>query len=204
MGFATFAKLFLALGACVHAENQGFPGLVGVGITLYDPPCAFACHDAIAYSPLACTSEDHGGGGHHASPTSNECYASDDAFLTTLAWCIKQRCQGVEMWKLEEYWRKSSISIKINPTPPPPKWTYQESLARVEGTPNVTLVAGEALNETMLVDETDYIASLHGNTGWETAESSHARSTSVLTAAWMLTARNLLTVLVALQSLSSL
>ncbi|PMD59360.1 uncharacterized protein K444DRAFT_613336 [Hyaloscypha bicolor E] len=34
--------------------------------------------------------------------TSPECYATDDSFLQTLAYCMSTHCSGVSEWKLEQ------------------------------------------------------------------------------------------------------
>ncbi|RPA84929.1 hypothetical protein BJ508DRAFT_222506, partial [Ascobolus immersus RN42] len=134
-------------------------GIIGYGITMYQPVCAFACRDVWAPYPLACSSpasHDSGSHGHgHSSPsTTPECRANDTAFLTTLAWCMKSMCVGeyaTEDWELEKYWQE-----KVTGDPElKPKWSYGRALAEVEGTPEEIVNDGEekpVLNGTATTD----------------------------------------------------
>jgi hypothetical protein len=85
-------SLFAA--AMVSKGRRGH-GLIGYGITLYDPTCAFACRDTISSSFLNCSSEELAMDDMDMSGSSTdpECYATDDAFLGSLAWCISTHCQ---------------------------------------------------------------------------------------------------------------
>lgn len=42
---------------------------------------------------------------HMEADTEPECYATDDAFLQSLAYCISTHCQGTPSWELERYWK---------------------------------------------------------------------------------------------------
>lgn len=76
---------------------------------MYKPACAYACRAVLESSSLNCTS--HGGmhmpgmDMHMGAETEPECYATDDAFLQTLAYCMSSRCQGTQAWELERYWK---------------------------------------------------------------------------------------------------
>jgi hypothetical protein len=39
------------------------------------------------------------------SETEPECFATDDAFLQSLAYCISTRCKNTPAWELERYWK---------------------------------------------------------------------------------------------------
>lgn len=89
---------FVALAAAAgHAMGAG-QGLVGYGITMYKPSCVFACRDAISGATLNCSTTGSDGmdgmSGMSMSGmvmTDTSCYATDDAFLHTLAWCVSIR-----------------------------------------------------------------------------------------------------------------
>ncbi len=109
--------------------TPGAWGLIGYGIRMYDPYCAHACGRAIEPAPLSCSVEGHDHGMHMeggAVITTAMCRSSDPSFLTTLAWCMHERCQvsHIKVWKLEKYW---SIQATGDSTVPP-KWTYAQAL----------------------------------------------------------------------------
>ena len=127
-------------------------GLIGFGIEMYNPLCAFSCRAAIASAPLACTDHsihsgghEHGGGG----PTTPECRANDTPFLTTLAYCINSTCaeSGVDAWKLEKYWKEKTTD---DPTVVP-KWTYAQTLEHITGIPVKEVPEEETLDFTAVV-----------------------------------------------------
>ena len=91
---------------------------------------------------------------HGTSLTPLDCYANDDVFLTTLAYCISQRCNedGLPTWELEKYWAESATG---SPTVPA-KWSYSEALQEVTIPPNITYVRGTALFQTSLVNQSSY------------------------------------------------
>lgn len=124
---------------------------VGMGSRFNWPFCCVACRNSISAAPLLCTPEmDHSHHyGHGASPTPPECYGTDDAFLTTLAYCINERCEEYNMpiWEREQYWAKSATGSPAVQA----KWTYQEALQQVTTRPDVTYERGNPLNQTSLV-----------------------------------------------------
>lgn len=81
-------------------------GVIGYGISMYDPVCCYACHDSLSSLYLNCTtfmSDDMGhmegmklrkrmDMGGEMAVTSTECRASDPAWVSTIAYCIKDRC----------------------------------------------------------------------------------------------------------------
>lgn len=42
---------------------------------------------------------------HMEAETEPECYATDDVFLQSLAYCISTHCKGTQAWELERYWK---------------------------------------------------------------------------------------------------
>ena len=84
--------------------------------------------------------------------TSPDCYASDDAFLTSLAYCFKVNCPNLPLWQLEQYWADAASGVPAVP----PKWSYQTALDHVNGTPSAEYTAPDTLNSTMLVPHMAY------------------------------------------------
>jgi hypothetical protein len=64
MAFSHFILLpvFLQLGIALASgsTDRNGHGLIGYGITMYKPACAFACRDSISGAILACSEEDMG------------------------------------------------------------------------------------------------------------------------------------------------
>ncbi|KZL87948.1 ferric reductase transmembrane component 4 [Colletotrichum incanum] len=167
----------------VTAEELGLPrhGLIGYGITIV----------ALSASPLNCSStrELHG---MVMVDTSPSCYATDNAFLASLAWCIHIRCTGLSVWEIERYWRSTEASIRnshrsldepgvnVNNNLPVPKWTYQEALNNVNEPPKVTVTFAGPLKETVLVSDADYQLQYDTMGMFEKMEVAHQRYGLVL------------------------
>lgn len=149
---------------------------------MYNPPCAYACRDTISGSALNCSTFDemagmhHGGmdmGGMSAPTTSPGCYAADEIFLQTMAWCISTHCEDVESWRLERYW---SLNIAgIQPDQPLPRLSYAEALANVKTTPAKVLVSGDSSNKTSVVREDDYLPNLNADINFPKMEVTHEK-----------------------------
>lgn len=160
------------------AGRAGY-GFIGYGISMYPPTCAHACRDSIS-NPLDCGDDGsmhhvHGmvrrmDMGHMPSP---ECYATNDAYLETLAYCISTHCQDVEAWRLEKYWERN-VPGRLE-YQPEPKETYQEALAKVTTPPNSTTPLDQTLLFVSLVDEETYLATFNAKDAFEINENAHSR-----------------------------
>jgi len=151
----TMKQLSLIGLACLSSTTEA--KFYGLGNSFTNPtgPCAFACRASIASAPLACSGTGDGGGhSHGAPPTSPQCRGNDSAFLTTLAFCIDQKCrpEGVQVATLEKYW---ALQTTGDPSVQP-KWGYTEALMQVTAKPNSTYQYGEMLNSTLSVSEETY------------------------------------------------
>ncbi|KAH7192828.1 ferric reductase like transmembrane component-domain-containing protein [Fusarium flagelliforme] len=124
-------------------------GVIGYGITMYDPPCAYGCIDTVKSWPLQCDG-DHGM--DHDMSSTPECKATNDAFLATLAWCFHTHCPDIKNSTLERVWEMDIVGRKK--VQPSPKFSYQVALALAYESPPTEIVDSEAvLNKTSLVDE---------------------------------------------------
>ncbi|KAM0328574.1 hypothetical protein ACHAQA_004982 [Verticillium albo-atrum] len=143
-----------------HGEKPAH-GLIGYGIPMYDPPCAFACRDAIAPYRLNCSTVEpkprrHGG---HEAPfaTTPECFASDDSYLTSLAWCIQTRCDEIETWAIDKFWATDVIWNQPAEHRKTPKLGFHDALSQ----------AGKAPTELMEDDEVSDAAKLVPDEDWD-------------------------------------
>ncbi|KAK6956571.1 hypothetical protein Daesc_001849 [Daldinia eschscholtzii] len=154
-------------------RDTGRPGygLVGYGIEMYIPVCAYACQYSFATNSLECTDEasfdNSGMGGMHMGSSadgidlqnvsampSSTCRAESEPFLTSVAWCIHEKCDGELIWKIEKWWQ--SYVVGNSPSDPPPSLSYGAALALVPSQPNITCSSGQILNQTCLVNEALY------------------------------------------------
>ena len=159
----------LRLPSMVSGEGHG---LVGYGFTLYKPLCAYVCRDIFSLSPLNCSEPMDMEDMEAEVETSPECYATDDSFLQSLAYCLSTHCQDVALWDLEEYWSKYVADWEPNQAIP--KETYEQASQNVTTKPTETIVIGEDLNKTMLVSDEDYEASHNAFSNFEKMETNHA------------------------------
>ncbi len=148
------AILGLALCVAIVPCSATVEGLRGLTMPTDDPPCAFACTGSLAGFALACSVEDHGhhgGGGHgHGSPiqTSPSCRAGDEAYLTSVAWCMSTKCEeyNVPVSTLEQVWE---LQVTGDPDVRA-KWSYAQALLQVAEPPTRELAMGDMLNVTSL------------------------------------------------------
>ncbi|KAL0936040.1 ferric-chelate reductase [Colletotrichum truncatum] len=167
--------VFAATGAlAMGSDGRAGHGLIGYGIKMFDPACAFACRDAISGATLGCStvsSGDMGGmsGMSGMVMTDAQCYATDDAFLGTLAWCIASRCEGIPKWRLEKYWKDNVAGTAA--VQPDPKITFQQALAATNGTPATVYAATGPLNKTSLVSQDLWYAAYNTDVVFEGQES---------------------------------
>jgi hypothetical protein len=134
--------------------------LIGYGIQMYKPNCAFACRSLFEGAMLSCSTDEHSHGAHNhgTGPTPPDCRANSTPWLTTLAYCINSTCTDVAPWELEKYWAEQctgDASVQ-------PKWTLAETLIEVEknGRPTRKL---EMEEEMALLDFT----ALYDGEAWE-------------------------------------
>lgn len=143
----------ILLGAPVLAQQL----LVGYGNYPYWPFCAESCVQAFKTYLLAC-SRTGIADGPLALPTLPDCYAQDEPFLTSSAWCISTKCAGeaITTSQLENFWEYRVTGKKSTV----PKWTYSVSLANVDPRPPAyqLTVADRRLNRTSLVVNGSYQA----------------------------------------------
>lgn len=148
MGGLSRLLLTLLLPAVCQADGRG---LIGYGKNMYYPLCAAVCRGCIEKAPLVCTPHDIKGGAHMHGGTSLECYASDSAYLTTLAYCINQRCgNNYTADIIESYWRQHAVNGGRIVLEPKPAMSFAQALASIETPPAEETVSGEMMNKALL------------------------------------------------------
>ncbi|RYP75430.1 hypothetical protein DL769_003824 [Monosporascus sp. CRB-8-3] len=143
--------------ASLLASALGGKGLIGYGQWWYDPNCCYACRAVISSAPLDCPRDtmNHMDMEMHHGPSMNApCVAENDAFLTTLAYCISTNCDPVTVppWKIEKYWADQATGDPSLPA----KWTYGAAVAGIEQAPERVWESGEVLNYTARIAAKDY------------------------------------------------
>jgi len=137
-----------------HLESYQLPGY---GFSWYDLVCGFACNSIISGATLVCTATEHSHGHSHGSgPTSPDCYATDTAYLTTLAYCMSTHCDPLKepTWRREKFW-----SMRVTGDESVlPKWAYTTALAEINAPPTAVYNASspDVLNQTVLVSQGSY------------------------------------------------
>lgn len=161
--------------------NAGANGIIGFGISLYQDLCCQACHDSLSFLYLNCTtfsdgedSSDMDMSGMDMSDmpmgtTSDECYASNQPWLQTMAYCIQQNCNadGYPADQQAQCFSTYAVGGASQPA-------FQESLPTTAPTEEL---AEDAmwLNDTSLVNQ-DLYSSTHGTYGeFARAEYYHSR-----------------------------
>lgn len=172
MAHLTLFSLLLAPVAAHISQGRTQHGLIGYGIRMYDPGCAFACRDTVTSWMLDCGDAGTGGSSHHADmemeTPSPLCYATNDPFLQTLALCISMHCKDSSVSKLESWWEQYVAGRQ--PGQPLPKISYQTALGNVKNVPTAIASEDLALNETSLVDEDAWLANYNGDHGYDITE----------------------------------
>ncbi|KAF7593573.1 hypothetical protein BBP40_011193 [Aspergillus hancockii] len=174
--------LLLSLAYPVHSSSAGRPGrgFVGYGISMYQPPCAHACRSSIT-NPLNCSMpSDHGMATHwvvEESPSA-ECYATNDAFLQTLAYCLSLHCQAQANSAIQKYWEMNVAGSTQDQ--PLPKESYEQALQSITVRPNVTIHSSTVLESASLVSEELYDLNWHTLSVFEKMEITHETCAIIL------------------------
>lgn len=163
--------LLLSLICPVYSAN----GFVGYGISMYKPPCAHVCRSSIT-NPLNCSTNSNDDMGItwiiEKSPEP-DCYATNDAFLQTLAYCIYSHCRTESNSTLQRYWEMNVAGSEKDQ--PLPNQAYQQALQNIGFRPNITANASTALESASLVSEELYKLNWRTLTVFEEVEATHEK-----------------------------
>lgn len=171
-------SLLLALAAPSAGEDRPGHGLIGYGITMYDPACAYACQSSIP-TTLDCLGSssdedmsDMSDMDMDMDTPSPECLATYPPYLRSLAWCIHSHCPAdTEVYRLERWWVMNVAGTQT--VQPEPNVTYQEALRQVNTAPTEVLGDGDMLNRTVKVNEETYLANYNIDVVFPVVEKNH-------------------------------
>lgn len=174
------ASSLLLLGQVAGtAEAATKHGIIGMGITMYKPVCAYACHDALSSLYLNCTTfaEASGDMDHMMlkkrheedmimGTTSDECYANNTVWLQTLAYCMSDRCatDGVGEARIAKAYSTLSMSDRA----------YSDMLPAERPATELDADA-KWLNVTSLVNPDLYLSNRQAMSEFEFQEGMHNR-----------------------------
>jgi hypothetical protein len=140
-----------------------FQGAInGMPVNPYYPFCAMTCLRSISSLILSCSTMDAGTVGMMAMLTPTSCWAENTPYLTSLAWCMHEKCTEYNntVAELEHFWETEATGqSNAGQAGIPPKWSYSEALANVSASPPTTVLDPTAtwLNTTSLVNPLVYI-----------------------------------------------
>ncbi|KAL6400342.1 hypothetical protein AUP68_16041 [Ilyonectria robusta] len=147
--------------ALLVASAQGSP-LLGYGSYNYDTPCFYACNNAIPTS-LNCPEYAELSEGELAfAYPSATCFGNDTAYLTSIAWCIKEHCdESVKIWEVEKFWAEDLFYGSTEPGVVI-RYTYSEAIEEVDTkNPPQPMGTDLVLNRTISLTDDEYIAYLN-------------------------------------------
>ncbi|KAJ3491093.1 hypothetical protein NLG97_g5657 [Lecanicillium saksenae] len=187
-------SLLASSAALVAAGEEGLSngkakhGLIGFGIKLYEPACAHACWDTIAYT-TNCTSDmsvsrflnPAVAGPRKNSTERNDvrqgkyCNAEYEPYLQTLAWCMHQECHKESDLSLEKFWwnegpGKDNSSIE----------TYAQTWQRVEHTRMSPMREHATLNASATVPHRQWRSNYDNIVTLTNVENTHERYALIL------------------------
>ena len=121
----------------------------------YFPLCAHGCLRACSAPMLTCSTPDEPTTGMMSlnMMTKPSCFATNDPYLSSLAYCVSQECAPFRYssLQLETFWSEKATGDAMVP----PKISYSDALAMVTEPPTKFLVSRmtSLLNETMLANQ---------------------------------------------------
>ncbi|KAH7129351.1 ferric reductase like transmembrane component-domain-containing protein [Dactylonectria estremocensis] len=152
---ATAAALLLAPAA--YAEP-----LVGYGTANYDIPCLWACEYAVPTSidcPEFADMTDEERASAFPSPA---CFANSSAYLTSMAWCMHERCDAsVKLWQMDHKWEEE-LFYGSNDEGVVLLYSYSEAVDQVDPkNPPLPMGTDLVLNRTISLTDDEYIGYLN-------------------------------------------
>lgn len=187
MAIQPLVLLLSLLWVFIPLTSASGRGLIGYGIEMYNPSCAFACRSIIGAAPLSCSDHTEHTAGHHGPSTpfstSPECRANDVSFLTTLALCMNTTCEAnTPPALLEKYWASTATGDPATV----PMWSYGRtvvetgSLLQDGQTPReYNTTAGDTLNFTASLNRESWTTTRNTLVNFERGEAIHTRASYV-------------------------
>ncbi|KAI9740902.1 MAG: hypothetical protein M1818_004508 [Claussenomyces sp. TS43310] len=89
--YLTLSFLFWSQAVCAEGV-----GLVGLGNEIFTPTCCYACLSSLWPLELSCSQSNLT---KTFAPSTPQCHASNEAYLTSLAYCVRQKCTAEKVPK---------------------------------------------------------------------------------------------------------
>lgn len=163
--FTTNVLVLALLSApIILAQLSSGSGLVGLGRTLFEPDCCYACLSSFWSLELSCSQPS----GRVFSINTPQCHAANKPYLTSLAYCMQQECStdGVAVTQIEQCWNEVAGDGD-------PVSSYESNLPN--SPPSVALAYNAtSLNETVLVNDTYYLHTRDTLAAYSNQERYHA------------------------------
>jgi hypothetical protein len=160
----TFRKLAYSVALLSFVRSSiAVDDIFGLRQNIYIPRCAHACRITIQESPLECS---------YKGTTAAQCYASDDPYLETLAFCISSHCKNESNAAIDIFWSKYVVGWEL--ATPQPIFTYKTALSHA-GQPNSILKYGKLLERVSIVAPTEYTLGYASLTDWNDSEEYHTK-----------------------------
>jgi hypothetical protein len=137
---------FSSKSAMATVSNGG--GVVGLGRNLFQPTCCYACLSSFWSLLLPCSQVDP----RAFSNTSPQCHASNTAYLSSLAYCMEQKCgaDNVSTSLIEQCWnRVAGDGLHVS--------SFNSSLPLVAPTSELAYDATTLGGTSMLVNASYYL-----------------------------------------------
>ncbi|KAH7012552.1 uncharacterized protein B0I36DRAFT_369704 [Microdochium trichocladiopsis] len=183
----------LATGQSVNPAT----GFVGKGITMFRPTCASACRDSLSTYRLNCSTVIHdmqGSATRHdtssRTPSANKralnngsvmfvtspsCYATDTAYLQSVAYCINTRCpldDSITRAVLEDCWY--TYLVGRDAAQPEPAVSYSGALSHTAADSQWSVIGeDDILDRTTLSTDDVYLAKYNAEHYFELSEERH-------------------------------
>jgi hypothetical protein len=131
--------IFITLIYATGLDATGNVGVVGLGRTVFEPLCCYACLGSLWGLNLACTVPEKKG---ESTGSDAKCHASSSVYLNSLAYCLQVNCaaDNVSESQVGQCWsvvagdglEVSSLEQNLPSTPPTTELAYDaQSLVKI-------------------------------------------------------------------------
>jgi hypothetical protein len=156
---------FILLAFMTNVNATGHTGIVGMGRTIFEPLCCYACLSAFWGLNLYCNENP---GTYHATGNAPSCHAKNQPYLSSLAYCMLVKCEAANVGhnEVERCWSNvAGDGLEVS--------SMGDSLPRTA--PSAELAYNAiSLNETSLVNAQYYQDTIATIQAYRSQEAVHA------------------------------
>lgn len=143
---------FLPGSNCTLIGGHSGHGLIGYGLSMYDPFCASACA-AVIPTTVECPNDDNTTLADTAAGPG--CLAYNEPYLKSMAWCVHLYCSDISLTEIESWWESNVPQRQTRR--PLPSISYAQALGRINEPPAQPLEQDAILNTTVTVSNESYV-----------------------------------------------